>query len=117
MNAQIVQLATTVRHLALLNQRDRVMQVRSSIRALYSGTAVGFTLELLSVFYCHTLFFLGYYCPPGQNISNALHCEEGYMCPLGSPVLVPCESGTYQNEIAQAECKECVAGKCNVLFF
>ena len=58
-----------------------------------------------------TLFFVGYYCPPGQNISNALHCEEGYKCPMGSPTMVPCESGAYQNEIAKGECKECVAGQ------
>ncbi|XP_071958738.1 uncharacterized protein [Antedon mediterranea] len=52
----------------------------------------------------------GYYCPTGQQSSNPFHCETGYYCPEGSPDQVPCQSGSYQDEIAQSTCKICLSG-------
>ena len=42
----------------------------------------------------------GYYCPEGQNVSSpaAYICTPGHYCPIGSPALTSCPSGTYQDE-------------------
>ena len=41
----------------------------------------------------------GYYCPEGQNVSSpdAFICTPGHYCPTGSPALVACEPGSYQD--------------------
>ena len=45
----------------------------------------------------------GYYCPEGQNVSSpdAYTCTPGHYCPTGSPNLVACEPGTYQDLFGQ----------------
>lgn len=53
----------------------------------------------------------GYYCPPGQNSSTPYVCVPGYYCEMGSFNMTKCPGGTYQDELGQGACKECVAGK------
>ncbi|XP_077985305.1 uncharacterized protein LOC144439945 [Glandiceps talaboti] len=52
----------------------------------------------------------GYYCPAGMNISNPFPCSPGYYCVVGSFEETECDSGYYQDESGQGECKECNAG-------
>ena len=54
----------------------------------------------------------GYYCPAGQQSPHPddYNCTIGHYCPTGSPDPVPCEAGTYQDEIGTWECKPCPAG-------
>lgn len=47
-----------------------------------------------------------YYCPTGtSSLDASLLCPVGSHCPSGSSAPVPCSSGTYQDEKAQATCK------------
>ena len=56
------------------------------------------------------LVFTGYFCPPGQNISNPYPCGQGYYCEIGSANETACISGYYQDEEGQSECKQCSSG-------
>ena len=38
-------------------------------------------------------------------------CAVGYHCPLGSSLPVSCPEGTYQDEIGQDYCKQCMEGE------
>ncbi len=51
----------------------------------------------------------GYYCPPGQRVSNPFDfiCPLGHFCVPGTLQPARCESGTYQDEIGRTECKIC----------
>jgi hypothetical protein len=62
-------------------------------------------------------FLPGYYCPTGQNMSSPFPCQPGYFCVRGSFTMEACPSGTYQDESAKGACKECLAGKVNVIVF
>ena len=55
----------------------------------------------------------GYYCPPGEDTDTPAeyNCTIGHYCPTGTPDPVPCESGTYSDEILQPLCKACPAGR------
>ena len=54
----------------------------------------------------------GYYCPQGQlsKRPGKFKCTPGHYCPNGSTSERSCESGSYQDEYGQWECKECPAG-------
>ena len=51
----------------------------------------------------------GYFCPPGQSVPNPSQyvCPQGHFCLDKSLAPVRCESGHYQDEIGQANCKVC----------
>lgn len=53
----------------------------------------------------------GYYCPPGQRVSNPFDfiCPQGHFCTAGVLQPMRCVSGTYQDEIGQTDCKICPA--------
>lgn len=59
------------------------------------------------------LFFSGYYCPTGQNMSNPYTCSAGFYCPTGSFEQIKCPSGEYQDQQGQSSCKTCPAGIYN----
>lgn len=54
----------------------------------------------------------GYYCPSGQSSKKpaGFRCTPGHYCPNGSISERPCQSGSYQDEYGQWNCKECPAG-------
>lgn len=49
----------------------------------------------------------GFYCPPGQVMSNPndFICPKGHFCTSGSKRPRRCDSGTYQDEIMKDSCK------------
>ena len=51
----------------------------------------------------------GFYCPPG-TVNPLSNCTIGHYCPEGSMAPVPCDAGTYQDEVGQSECKACLEG-------
>lgn len=55
---------------------------------------------------------IGYYCPGGDILQRppAQECLPGHLCPEGSGVHQPCESGTYQPNGLMGECLDCPAG-------
>ena len=57
---------------------------------------------------CHP----GYYCPGGQSHHSPAEytCPLGHYCPVGSRNPIRCDSGYYQDERGQPECKVCPAG-------
>ncbi|XP_070551141.1 neurogenic locus notch homolog protein 1-like [Ptychodera flava] len=81
---------------------------------------VTYCLDCLSGRYCNSsglaqpegLCSPGFYCPPAQTVPtpNDYICPVGHFCIEGSMDKQPCNSGTYQDEIGQWECKECPAG-------
>lgn len=77
-----------------------------SIGSWYYGAPSGHLIRILHWF----LLSVGYYCPAGQNVSNPFPCSPGHHCPEGSHEEVKCEAGTYQDESAQATCKDCFQG-------
>ncbi|KAF6036715.1 hypothetical protein EB796_004987 [Bugula neritina] len=54
----------------------------------------------------------GYYCPPGQNVSNPSDypCFEGHSCPTGSSYPTQCSFGTFTNTTGQSVCSICPEG-------
>eukprot|EP01029_Cantina_marsupialis_P004433 TRINITY_DN14448_c0_g2_i1.p1 TRINITY_DN14448_c0_g2~~TRINITY_DN14448_c0_g2_i1.p1 ORF type:complete len:1632 (+),score=579.25 TRINITY_DN14448_c0_g2_i1:1-4896(+) len=52
----------------------------------------------------------GFYCSGGDG-SPTSRCPIGNYCPTGSSAPVPCEAGTYQDQLQQKECNPCPAGK------
>lgn len=52
----------------------------------------------------------GFYCPPGQFSKVAIPCTSGHYCGRGSPGPIKCQSGTYQDEMQQSNCKVCPSG-------
>ena len=54
----------------------------------------------------------GYFCPEGQTTPNPSMyiCPQGHYCIAGSHEPVRCDSGSYQDETGQSQCKVCPAG-------
>ena len=54
----------------------------------------------------------GYYCPPGQNVSNpaGYECFEGHYCPSGQGWPLECPFGNFTNTTGQSECTICQEG-------
>ena len=54
----------------------------------------------------------GYYCPPGQAVSQPLNfiCPVGLHCPVGSEIPLQCPSGSYTNITGESECEICPFG-------
>lgn len=54
----------------------------------------------------------GYFCEAGSILprSDAQLCPKGYYCPKGSSTPTGCGAGTYQDEVGQAQCKDCLEG-------
>ena len=46
---------------------------------------------------------------PNDNIEGYA-CPPGYMCPAGSTVPIGCPIGTWNGQMGQANCTECLAG-------
>ena len=62
------------------------------------------------------IYFLRYYCPPGQNSSTPedYPCLVGHYCKENSAYPVTCQNGTYQNSTTQESCITCPEGYyCN----
>ena len=56
----------------------------------------------------------GFYCPGGDTKGDSNPCDAGYFCPALSDFPQPCPSGTYQDEQARWDCKDCLEGRvCN----
>ncbi|CAH1789578.1 unnamed protein product, partial [Owenia fusiformis] len=54
----------------------------------------------------------GYYCPGGQDddTPTGYNCTEGHYCPTGSDAPIRCPSGSYQDQLGMAYCKDCPQG-------
>ena len=54
----------------------------------------------------------GFYCSTGSKTDKPFgkHCLAGYSCPSGSSSMLPCSSGTYQDQIGQSSCNLCPKG-------
>ena len=84
------------------------------------GQNISYCLECSAGSYCNAsglsqpsgLCDQGFYCPPAQTepAPNMYPCPLGYYCETGSQRETICPSGTYQDELAQWTCKECLEG-------
>lgn len=54
----------------------------------------------------------GYYCPPGQSVSNptGLECMVGHYCPAQTTYPIEYQFGYFTNTTGQATCTICPAG-------
>ena len=81
------------------------LQARSDCQACRAGFYCNSTGIVVSSSPC----WAGYYCP-GGDILPTHQCPVGNYCSAGEEAPVPCDAGTYQNEVGQATCKTCPAG-------